>query len=227
MSTRQTSLATIVQLYDAIGLSKEESEYLVRKGYKSPIAVLTGYINDKLEKLEDENEFPKGCVQLLSRLALYIRWKQETEGNLQNLHADAAFFETFVPEMVTTTATRQQLLNAQMANMSLKNDVSVRLSDYPKFSGRQVDWSKFNERFKAVIGLAGLKELLNEQPAHKSRVKAEPDYSRKNNLLHAILLHCTSEGIALHLVKKYEDDADGYLAYKHLYNHYQGHGNKQ
>jgi hypothetical protein len=78
-----------------------------------------------------------------------------------------------------------------------------------------------------VIGLAGLKELLNEQPAHKSRVKAEPDYSRKNNLLHAILLHCTSEGIALHLVKKYEDDADGYLAYKHLYNHYQGHGNQQ
>ena len=103
-----------------------------------------------------------------------------------------------------------------MANMSLKNDISVRLSDYPKFSGRQADWSKFNERFKAVIGLAGLKELLEDQPAHTSRVSTEPEYSKKNKLLHAILLHCTSEGIALHQVKKYEDDADGHLAYKHL-----------
>ena len=46
-------------------------------------------------------------------------------------------------------------------------------------------------------------------------------------LLHAILLHFTFEGIALHQVKKYKDDADGHFAYKHFYNHYQGHGNKQ
>ena len=65
-----------------------------------------------MENLEDENEFPEGSVQLLSRLALYIRWKQDTKGNLHNLNADAAFFETFIPEKVTSTATRQQVLNS-------------------------------------------------------------------------------------------------------------------
>jgi hypothetical protein len=212
MSTRAVNQATIVRLYEAIGLSDTESDYLLKKGYKSPIAVLTGYVNDKLGKLQDDEEFPEGSVQLLSRLALYIKWKQETEGNLQNLIADAAFFETFIPEMVTSTATRQQTLNTEMAKMSIQNNISVRLSDYPKFSGKQSDWSKFNERFKAVIGLAGLKELITEQPAHQSRIRDEPDYLSKNKLLHAILLHCTSEGYALHHVKKYEDIADGYLA---------------
>ena len=145
MSTQAYNEATIVRLYNAIHLSQEEINYLLRKGYKSPIAVLTGYINDKLDNLEDNDVFPEGCIQLLSRLALYIWWKQETEGNLQNLNADSAFFETFVPEMVMSTATCQQLLNAQTANMSLKNNILVRLTNYPKFSGRQADWSKFNE----------------------------------------------------------------------------------
>ena len=154
MSTQRISEETVVRLYDAIGLSKEEANYLLKKGYKSPMAVLTGYDNNKLENLKDENKFPKGSVQLLSCLALYIRWKQDTKGNLQNLNADAAFFETFIPEKVTSTTTRQQVLNSQMANMSLKNDILVRLSNYPKFSGRQANWSKFNERFKAIIGLA-------------------------------------------------------------------------
>ena len=72
MSTHQTSLAQITKHYNVIGLSPKESKYLVQKGYKSPITVLTGYNNGKLDGLESENEFPEGSIQLLSRLALYI-----------------------------------------------------------------------------------------------------------------------------------------------------------
>lgn len=80
------------------------------------------------------------------------------DGNLQNLHADTAFFETFILERVT----HPLCLSSQMANMSLKNDILVCLSNYLKFPGRQVDWSKFNKHFKAMPGLAGLKELLGK-----------------------------------------------------------------
>ena len=62
------------------------------KGLQVPNAILLGYINNKLDKLEDPVKFPDGCVQLLFILALYIKWKGETNGNYENLNADAEFF---------------------------------------------------------------------------------------------------------------------------------------
>ena len=228
--TPKVSQETIIRLYDAVGLSEEESEYLVKKGYRSAISVLTGHSNDRLYKLEGE-DLPEGCVQLLVRLAQYLQWKQETEGNLSNLTADAEFFETFIPEKVLNKpAHNQQAANSPAGNATTKmtsSNVSIRLSDYPRFSGRQQDWTKFNERFKAVIGLAGLKELLKDQPDHEERLNKDKDDASKNVLLHAILMHCTSDGLALHQVKKFESTADGHSAYRRLYEYYQGRGNKQ
>ena len=97
--THKASQETIIRLYEAVGLSDEESKYLIKKGYRSAISVLTAHSNDRLDKLQDD-VFPKGSMQLLVRLAQYLQWKQETEGNLSNLNADAAFFETFIPEKV-------------------------------------------------------------------------------------------------------------------------------
>ena len=58
-----------------------------------------------------------------------------------------------------------------------------------------------------------MKELLEENPNHITDRRDNEDYAHKNKLLHAILMHCTSEGLALHQVKKFESLSDGYLAY--------------
>ena len=210
-STQKPSQDTLKALYDAIGFSTEEADYLFSKGYHSAMTILSGYYNGKLQNLEDKNKFLSGRVELLTRLAQYIQWKQDTEGNFKNLNANSEFFETFDPKKVLTTTMRQQTSTLAMV-VSTKNDILVCLSDYPKFSGCQVDWTKFNEWFKAVIGLAGLKELLNKQPDHIKRLN-DPKYKSQNSLLHSILMHCMSKGLALHQVKKYTLNADGHSAY--------------
>jgi hypothetical protein len=81
--SRKASLDTIKHLYGKVGLIDEEIDYLLKKGYCSAISVLTGYSNCKLDKLQDDDYFPEGSVQLLIRLAQYLQWKQDTDGNLQ------------------------------------------------------------------------------------------------------------------------------------------------
>ena len=223
-ATQKSNQDTIKTLYNAIGLSTEEVKYLFSKGYHSAIIVLSGYYNSKLQNLEDKDKLPKGCVQLLTRLVQYIQWKQDTEGNLKNLNADSEFLKTFDLKKVLGPTTHQQTSTAATV-VSNKNDILVHLSDYPKFSGRQADWTKFNKCFKAVIGLASLKEVLDKQLDHKKQLN-NPKYKSQNNLLHAILMHCVSKGLALHQVKKYKSNSDGHSAYHHLYKHYQGYSNK-
>jgi hypothetical protein len=105
--SRKASFDTITCLYEEVRLLDEEIKYLLKKGYRSAISILTSYNNCKLDKLQDDVLFPEGCVQLLIRLVQYLQWKQDTDGNLQSLTADSAFFETFDPTKVKVQAPQQ------------------------------------------------------------------------------------------------------------------------
>jgi hypothetical protein len=48
--------------------------------------------------------------------------------------------------------------------------VTVRLSHYPKFSGKTVDWTKFSELFVATAELQGLSDLLIEDKEHQEKL---------------------------------------------------------
>ena len=53
-SIQKSSQDTLKALYDAIGFSTEEADYLFSKGYCSAITILSGYYNGKLQNLEKQ-----------------------------------------------------------------------------------------------------------------------------------------------------------------------------
>lgn len=54
------------RLYKAIRFSPKEIDYLVKNSYSwSPIMVLQAYKSNVLDKLEKDNMFPKGAIELL------------------------------------------------------------------------------------------------------------------------------------------------------------------
>jgi hypothetical protein len=105
--------------------------------------------------------------------------------------------------------------------------VTVRLSDYPKFTGKTVDWTKFSEPFVATAELQGLSDLLIEDNEHQDKFYADPLYKEKCSTIFSILKHSCAGGLAMPNVKEFAKDKDGYKAWQKLYTTFNAKGNVQ
>ena len=95
---------------------------------------------------------------LLDRLGLYIKYLRETEANFNSLaQLDADMFDLFDSKKVHVSPETRPV--SPVPNPA-GSRVSVRISDYPNFSGKSHEWTKFQEKFSAVAELQGLGHLL-------------------------------------------------------------------
>ena len=223
-ASRSTAQSTLTKVFQVIGLNDQEINYLQAKGMRSPVAVLAAYENQTIAQLESA-DFPFGACMLLDRLGSYIKYLQEIDGNLNALaRLDADMFDIFDPKKVHVAP---QARAVSPVRNPADARVSVRISDYPNFSGKSHEWTKFQEKFTAVAELQGLGHLLVENPKHKELFNSDTEYTKECKILFSILKNCCASGLAIPKVNLFKDSKDGYSAYQALYSHYYAMGNPQ
>ena len=202
-------------LYERVGFETAEIEYLFKNGICSP-SIIQLFDNGCISTLESES-FPQGLIAILEKLAMYLKTilQDPTSGGLNNLSdtftEDA--FEAFVPQhALKLSSSPNSPVHEQHKTTSSNGKspkVAVRLSDYPKFSGKTVDWTKFSEPFVATAELQGLSDLLIEDKEHQEKIESDPNYKEKCSTLFSILKHSCAGGLAMPNVKEFAKGKDG------------------
>ena len=169
--SRRTSESVMRHVLQVAGFTEEETSYLLEtKKLKSPLSLISLYDMEKLDEWET-SQFPLTSVALLCRVAQYLKWHQKSHSGkfrllLDNFDEDA--FSTFMPESVLDSSSTNQ--SDPQASSGKRAGISVKITDYPTFSGKAVHWTAFYEKFVSVATLNGLAYLLdeeeNESPDH-------------------------------------------------------------
>ena len=233
-TTRANSKKVITDALLKINFYEEEIAYLEKKGIRSPSALTMAYQKNTLKDLIDEEKFPIGLTLELEKLAEYLNWYRF---NHSGDYSD--FNETFTTEAY-------EVFDATRVNMPEKTPTSgstgsptivpddtealrVRISDYPRFSGKIPDWYKFYDEFTALGRTQKFKSLLdvNEEPnpEHATLIRDDEEYRTRCHILYAILKRSCAGGLALPFVKQHEKAQDGYLAWRSMYKYYFAKGN--
>jgi len=222
-------------LYERVGFEEEEIDYLFKNGLRSPSAIIQLYDNGRISTLEGES-FPQGLMAILEKLALYLKWTNEdpsSEGltNIKDNLTEESF-EAFMPQpsIMTQPSSPNSPVHEphyMATSTGTSPKITVRLSDYPKFTGKTVDWTKFSELFVATAELQGLSDLLIKEIEHQDKFDADPLYKEKCSTLFSILKHSCAGGLAMPNVKEFAKDKDGYKAWQKLYTTFNAKGNVQ
>lgn len=225
--SRATRLDTVKSIYKTLEFSDEEIEFLIKKGYKSPLSILHAYgAGDKIYKLVCD-EFPEGLCDTLHHLGAYFVWHQKAKGELSDFTSfTLEEFEAFIPEDPKSN----QKGGATVSGTPTHNTgrpISVKISDYPTFSGKSQDFNQFYEKFTATAELQGIGYLLKPDTDHDNKFLNDPKYKADCAMLYSILKHTCASGHALPKVKALKDTQDGYAVFQTLYNSYYAYGNTE
>lgn len=226
-NTRSKNERLVIHLFDQIGLDPQETAYLLKKGLRSPSSIIQVFEKDRIWGLTSDSEFPEGSAALVERLAEYLIWYQETHSEFTALAENftAQAFETFSPTKVIKEKTTMSI--SRDSPHQAPDGIKIRIADYPKYSGKSIDWPKFYEQFTAVAELQGIDDLLKESESHETRFTTDMEYQKRCNYLYSILKNCCATGMALPKINAFKSTKDGHSAWIRLSNHYYAKGNKQ
>ena len=219
------NLKIMKKLFKTIGLDKDTRDELCKHRLTSPKAIALALKTDCIKDLEDGVLINLGTVLFMEELAKYLIWYQSTHSNFENLSENFSkeAYETFQSEMVLPDdATKSDV--AHVTKRSEYAEIKVRVSDYPKFSGKNTDWPKFYKTFSAVCELQNLSSILNKNTHHEDDFKKDAVYKEKCEVLFSILKKCCAEGMALYKIKKFDESKDGHKAWRRLFDHYHAFG---
>ena len=199
------------------------------KGLNSPLALINMYDKGKEDSLVCD-KFPQGSAELLSLLGAYLKWYRSTNstGDFSKLNSlfNYEVLSTFDPTKVDgTTSKFDQIDQRVISTGSTGQGLNVRLSDYPKFTGKSHDWPKFYKKFSAVATLNNLASLLDEDVEHEKKFKEDAAYHAKCVTFYSILKVVCQDGLASPQVELYDKEQDGYLAWRNLNNNNHHDGN--
>ena len=152
-----------------------------------------------------------------------------TEENKDNFQIAEASRESSTPGTQVPYSTPQSATSTTtQTNHDEKKMVSVKISDYPNFTGKAVDWFRFKEGFEATAEAAGFEDVLEilDHKTHTNQFIHDQDYYEKCKALYAILRKSLAGGMAISKVTKFKSDRDGALAWDALKAYYDQNGNK-
>ena len=96
----------------------------------------------------------------------------------------------------------------------IEDKVTVKVSDYPKWDGKQNTWKGFYLNFKATASLAQLDHLLVMDGDDIDL--CDEEIKHDSSQLYNILVLCTSKGLAANKVSKYDTNKNGIKAWNDL-----------
>ena len=177
VTTRAEDQQTCLKLYGHIGLDSTESSYLINQGLRTPSAIINALIGAHIDKLICD-KFTIGASIQFETLAKYLLWYRNQHGSLQGISENFSkeAFELFDPNKVSIEIPESAKKSTDKAETTVnQDDFKIKISDYPKFSGKHKDWNRFYEKITAIFELQGMKDLSIEDPNHEDKWK-KPSY---------------------------------------------------
>jgi hypothetical protein len=182
-TTRNKEKEIVRTLLRTIEFDEETIEYLVdEQGIRTPSRIVGIYESEKIESyLKEGKPFTVADSVDLEKLAKYLIWYRRTHAKFENVERlEKSFFDLFDPKNVLQESemmTRSKELES-VTDIPI-NTIKITVKDFPKFSGKVSDWTKFFEEFTALCELQGMENLLEEDENHKSQFESDENYKKK------------------------------------------------
>ena len=227
--TRAAANSIMHDLYETIGLDPTEIAYLIKIGLKSPNSIIQARQNDLITKsLVGENKLSLGSAMELKHLSWYCEYYHSTHSSFRGLGSlTQETFEDFDETRVTIPSRDSTGNSTSLSPIPSKTPqtenlggLKIRIADFPSFTGKNVDWVKFYEKFTAVCKLQGMDSILQENKDHETLFKDDDVYRHKCEQLYSILKSCCASGLALPKVNAYKRTKDGHSAWQSMWKHY-------
>ena len=224
-----TRTETLKYIFKEISLSANEIKEIFAQGLTNPVSIVSAIDKGKIFLLENKN-ISFGTLCVLEQLGLYLKWYRRNHQDFTDLrnYFTNKDFETFDPELLefesqATTEKRSKDKEDATIERELeeKTKINLKMSDYPRFTGKKVDWPTFETKFTAACELQGLADLLDrEDSKHDEKFVNDPTYKRQCEILYSLLKNSCAGGMALSKVKAFQKTKNGHKAWIDLYNKY-------
>jgi hypothetical protein len=125
---------------------------------------------------------------------------------------------SYIPEKVSSPA--------ETSKTDTFDQISVKIIDFPLFSGKTEHWNIFKQTFEATCDLSPYDGLLHvtDVNEHLKRREVDPPYDRIVRGFYSILQRCTACGYAISKVTCHRDTKDGVLVWNNLKKYYDNEG---
>ena len=150
VKTRAEEQQICLKLYGQIGLDSTESSYLINQGMRTPSAIINALMTSRIDSLISEN-FHIGAASQFDMLAKYLIWYRDKHGSLQGISKNFSkeAFEIFDPNKISIPSVENPKKIDE--NQASSDNFKIKISDYPKFSGKQKDWNKIYKKITAIF----------------------------------------------------------------------------
>ena len=232
--TRKMAAEKLDHLLSTAGLDEEARAHVIVANKIRTIRALMLLEKPELDALVSE-KFVLGDAVLLKSVQNWVRII-ESKGDDLSLSLDVfkeKYNEEYYESSLKAVAAPLQDIKVKSTSSPSgehsKSDISVKLTDYPEFDGKNSTWYTFRQEFEATAAIHQKQALLNVENLvdHLEKRKNDPIYDGHVRDLYYILMRKTAKGTALTTVLRQKDTQDGALAWKGLRDYYDQEGDKQ
>ena len=253
MSGQALRESFVTHVLQTAGLEEEVTRKVIDQGKINTILKLKLLTAEELDLMADQLDLAMGDVVTLKAIQRwfvnYLKgdspagntmpstlegWKNKfTEESFMKYSSaeEKAAAPLFTPSKNTSGANpfeEEEDFDAKISATDKKSSkISVKLSDYPHFSGKTREWYSFKLKFESVAICAKLDYLLeiSDFSWHEHLLATNPTYQDDCSSLYAILLHSTTGGDAQPLVTRHQSTHDGAKAWNSLVSQFHTEGN--
>ena len=233
--TRAQKKKTLDHLLTMARLSEDERNYVTSKVIDVEQLVVVnakGKINDIMDDMTKLSLVPRLMV---SEAAEFVEHYVNNKGGYDGLekiseddwnrHINRRGLQNIVAPTATAPTQSTNPPVSQPSATNTLNKISVKLSDFPNFSGDMANWGQFHTLFVSAARINRLDEILNIRADHVSRFANDSDYIQKCKDLYNLLDKACAKGDVHAKVHKYDSTQDGYAAWQALTTYYFADGN--
>jgi len=246
MMTRTKKLEIVKYALETMEFEDDTIKTITEKAKINVMAMIEALDRESLEAMIKDNQVTRGEALLLLRLkswcAVYRisnttlpptieEWKEKftQEG-----------FDKFINKFAVTTKkkdnppkiTGDEDVDSEgetTQSTRLKTmKIAIKMADFPEFNGTHSTWYTFKQDFEAMVELAGMSDVLQttNMDEHESLMETDQEYQDQVETLYRILKKKTSKGTALSMIKKFQANKDGVMAWRYLKEYYDQEGDK-
>ena len=231
------NVKALKHVFNTAGFEEEDANYLIQEkklnNFKYMMMLRDGNLIDRI--LDDYATFPIVKVEMFKKVCEYLVEYFDTHKGFDGIErtmTDDQWFE-FLHRKIQMSPKKPVMSPFNYdENTDFKEiedngtpKASIKIGDYPKFNGKIGDWPNFETEFTATAEIQGMGKVLKENEEHDKKFSTDVKYKKTCATLYSILKRSCARGDGLPKITVYENEQDGYKAWRALYNHYYGKGN--
>ena len=199
-----------------IGMNEEQIDHLVTVEGICRVDILEMMTLDQVKEIPSQTDtMAMGDALLLIHLKQWCSWHRRNPGKGKLPHVwelvfdedtlyefDAEASQPFDTQSFESarSGSKKKLFGTEDLEDEDESTFKVKLSDYPKFDGKQSSWLNFKKSFEAIAeaaGFSGEMQVSLDDASHESRRSSDIAYDNRVKKLHVVLQAVTASGSAL------------------------------